>query len=119
MASLRAAQAQLLRNSSFLDQIAGALLFAASQVVNEASATPNHTNRVALANAILGNPAGPAGTFAPGLLTNATIAAAAATPDAITDGDVDFVVAGLFDVYANQFAAAQATITAPPPQVAK
>jgi methylmalonyl-CoA mutase cobalamin-binding subunit len=117
MASLRAAQAQLLRNSSFLDQIAGSLLFSASQIVNESAGAANHANRATLANAILQNPASQASVFAPGLLTNATIAAAAATPDAITDNDVDFVVASLFNVYANQRAATQ--IAAPPPQIAK
>jgi hypothetical protein len=117
MASLRAAQAQLLRNAVSLDQIAGSLLSAASQIANEAPTTANHANRAALANAILLNPAGRASLFAPGLLTNATIAAAAATPDAISDSDVDFVVASLFDVYANQLAATN--ILAPPAQIAK
>ena len=117
MASLRAAQAQLLRNSSFLDQIAGSLLFSASQIVNEAPGTANHANRAALANAILLNADAQARVFAPGLLTNATVAAAAAAPDSISDNDVDFVVASLFDVYANQRAVT--VIAAPPPQIAK
>jgi hypothetical protein len=119
MASLRAQQAQLLQNTSFLDQIAGSLLFAASQVVNEAAGTPNHANRIVYANAIFLNPQQQARTIVPGVLTNATIAAAAGTPDSITDNDVDFVVASLFDAYANQHAATLASIAPAPLGLAK
>jgi hypothetical protein len=104
MPSLRAQQAQLIRNEAFLDQVAGALLHAATDVLNEAADFPNHAHRIAYANAIFTNPVQRAQFFAPGILTNATIAAEAGTPDSILDGDIDFVVVSLFDKYADQFA---------------
>jgi hypothetical protein len=108
----RAQQAQLLRSTVFLDQIAGALLAAAASVLNESPAAPNHENRRLWANAIFLNPSPQAVFFAPGTLSNPTIAAGAGgapgesgTPFA--DGDIDYVVASLFDSYANQYAAQQ------------
>jgi hypothetical protein len=105
MASTRAQQAQLIKNQTFLDQLAGALLAAASQVINESANAQNHANRLAYANAILVNPALQASFMAPGVLTNATISAEAGTPQTIPDSDMDFVVASLVDIYANQYAA--------------
>jgi hypothetical protein len=105
MASTRAQQAQLIKNQTFLDQLAGALLAAAVQVINEGAGATNHAHRLLFANAILVNPAAQASFMAPGILTNPTISAEASTPASIPDGDVDFVVAGLFDTYANQYAA--------------
>src|SRR3954453_18165830 len=94
----RAQQAQLLRNTVFLDQLAGALLAASANILNEAPATANHANRRAWANAVFLNPSAQAAFFAPGMLSNATIAANAGnapgdsgTP--ISDNDVDYVVA--------------------------
>lgn len=105
MASTRAQQAQLIKNQTFLDQLAGSLLAAAVQVTNEGANFANHANRLLYANAILVNPAAQAAFMAPGVLTNPTISAEAGTPQAVPDGDVDFVVASLFDTYANQYAA--------------
>jgi len=107
MASTRAQQAQLIKNQTFLDQLAGALLAASVQVTNEGAGAQNHANRLLFANAVLVNPAQQAAFIAPGILTNPTISAEAGTPQSIPDGDVDFVVAGLFDIYANQYAAQQ------------
>jgi hypothetical protein len=103
--STRAQQTQLIRDSGFLDQLAGSLLYTANQVVNEASTTANHINRIAYANSIFLSPQSAASFMAPGILTNATISAEAGTPSSISDSDMDYVVASLFDKYANQYAA--------------
>jgi len=112
MASTRAQQAQLLRSTVFLDQIAGALIAAATNILNEDPATANHLVRRAYANAILTNPLEQAAFFAPGMLTNPTVAASAgnaptASGTPIADGDVDYVVASLFDAYADQYVGQQ------------
>jgi hypothetical protein len=114
MPTTRAQQAQLLRSSVFLDQVAGALLAAAANVLNEDAATPNHENRRAWANAIFVNPSEQARFVAPGLLSNPTVAASAGNPAGdsgtpLTDSDVDYVVASLYDKYAAQYAAQQFT----------
>ena len=117
MASTRLQQAQLLSNQLFLGQLAGSLLNAAAQVLNEAASTANHVNRIAYARSIIASPMAAANFMAPGMLTNSTIAAnagssngASGTPE--TDNDVDFVVASLFDTYANQLSAQ--SISGPP-----
>lgn len=117
MASTRAQQAQLLKNSVFVDQVTGALIAAATNVLNEDPATANHQNRVAWANAIYLSPAQHVNTLLPGLLSNATLAGEAGgavgtsgTP--VPDADMDFVIASLFNAYATQYAA-QNVIGAP------
>jgi hypothetical protein len=112
MASTRAQQAEILRNPSYLDQLAGSLLAAAVNVINEATTTTDHANRLAFARAIIGNPQAQAAFMAPGTMSNATLAgeagnAAGASGTPFTDSDVDFVVASLFNIYADQFAAQQ------------
>jgi hypothetical protein len=102
--STRAQQARLLRNEDFRDQVTGALLFAASQVLNEAPEASNHEDRIRWANAIIADPQGQTAFLVTGMLTNATIAGAAGDPSAISDNDVDYVVASLFDAYADQYA---------------
>lgn len=114
MPSTRAQQAQILRNSSVLDQLTGALLAAAQNVANEAATTANHANRAAYANAILANPTAQAQFMMPAILSNATLSAAAgnaAGPSGtqFVDGDIDFLVASVFDVYANQYAEQKAS----------
>jgi hypothetical protein len=105
----RAQQAQLLRNQTFQDQVQGALLAAAFNVINESADTPNHANRLLWANAIYTNPVEQMKFFLPGMLTNPTVAAEAGAPNGdsgtpVTDSDVDYVVASLFDTYSNQYA---------------
>jgi hypothetical protein len=111
--STRAQQAQILRSQPVLDQLTGCLLNAASQIVHEDPNTPNHESRIKYANAVLIAPAPAAQFIMPALLTNATLASQAGnapgdsgTPFA--DSDVDYVVASVFDIYANQFSAQQA-----------
>lgn len=121
--STRAQQAQILRNDLVLDQLAGALIAAAVNVVNEGPTTPNHANRVYWANVILSNPRNAAAIMAPGLLTNPTIASqagntAGASGTPFSDSDIDYVVASLFDAYANRAAAEAQQISAPPAQIA-
>lgn len=103
--STRAQQAQLLRNTTFQDQVAGALIYAATQIINESAETANHQDRVKWANAIIADPVGQTKFFLTGMLTNPTIAGAAADPATISDSDVDYVVASLFDTYADQYGA--------------
>lgn len=112
--STRAQQAQILRNADVIDQLAGALLAAAFNVTNEASTAPNHENRTLFANLIFLNPVQAASVMAPGLMTNATLQASAgnapgASGTPFSDSDVDYVVASLFDTYANQAAAQHLT----------
>lgn len=116
--STRAQQAQVIKNPTTLDQLAGALLAAAVQVVNEPTSQPNHANRILFANLILLNPLQAATTMAPALMTNPTLAGQAgnapgASGTPFADSDVDYVVASLFDVYATQ-AAAQGIVGAVP-----
>lgn len=80
--------------------------------MNEAKTTANHGVRIQWANAIFQGPTTQTAFFIPAMLTNPTIAGAAGgvvlpsgTPCA--DGDVDYVVASLFDVYAKQYVAQQ------------
>ncbi len=111
--STRAQQAQLLTNTTFQQQVTGALIAAATNVINEAATTVNHQNRVAWANAIIASPTQQMQFFLPGMLTNPTVAgnAGAATLTAsgtvVLDTDCDYVVASLYDKYANQFALQQ------------
>ena len=111
--SSRAQQSQLLKDPTFQAQVSGALLAASSQILNESVTTANHENRLRWANAIFASPDQQTAFFVPGVLTNPTVAAAAGNtplPDSgtpVSDGDIDYVVASLFDVYANQYAAQQ------------
>ena len=110
--STRAQQAELLDNITFQHQVKGALLAAAANVLQESASTANHENRLKWANAIYSDPQAQMLYFIPAMLTNPTIAAeagaaAGASGTPAPDGDVDYVVASLFDVYANQFAAQQ------------
>ena len=111
--SSRAQQFRLIKDDTFQARVSGALLAASSQILNEAATAPNHENRLRWANAIFASPEQQTAFFLPGVLTNATIAGAAgnvplaASGTPISDGDIDYVVASLFDSYANQFAAQQ------------
>jgi len=112
MASTRAQQAQLLTNQTFQQQVMGSLLAAAANVLNEGDSVENHQNRLSWANAIYVNPQLQMLFFLPGMLSNPTISAEAGnTPGAsgtpCPDSDVDFVVASLWNAYANQYVAQQ------------
>ncbi len=88
----------------------GSLLAAATSVINEAAPTANHSNRLAYANAILVNPWPQAQFLLPGMLTNPTLQGMAggtntASGTCWNDSDVDYVIASLFNEYANQYVA--------------
>jgi hypothetical protein len=121
--STRAQQAQIIRNAAVLDQLAGALLAAAVNVSNESETAPNHANRVLWANTIIANPLNAAAYVAPSLMSNPTLAgqagsAAGESGTPFSDGDIDYVVASLYDTYANRLAASRQQMTAPLPDVA-
>lgn len=108
--STRLQQAQLIASTTFVQQLTGSLLAAAAQIVNESSSTTDHVNRLAYARAIIANPSVQAQFFAPGILTNSTIAGEAgnsngASGTPVPDADLDFVVASIFNIYADQYAA--------------
>jgi hypothetical protein len=102
--STRAQQAQLLKNTTFFAQVQGSLIYTANNVINEGTSADNHENRLKWARAIFSSPDAQTEFFLPGMLTNSTIAAEAADPTTISDGDVDYVVSSLFNTYANQYA---------------
>ena len=108
--STRLQQAQLIQDANFLNQVAGSLVSAASNVVNEASSTANHNRRVSYAEGIFANPLAQARIIAPGLLSNATIAgdaggAIGASGTPVSDSDLDYVIASLFDIYSSYYVA--------------
>ncbi len=90
----------------------GSLLAAAANILNEGTGVANHANRLAWANAIYVNPSAQTQFFLPGVLTNSTIAGeagntAGASGTPCSDSDIDYVVASLWNNYANQYAAQQ------------
>jgi len=72
-------------------------IIAAINIRNEAPTTPNHTTRLAWANALLADPAGWVKEAKVSILENATVRAAG---HKATDNDVQFVVNGLAPVAA-------------------
>jgi hypothetical protein len=86
-------------------------LNAAAQIVNEASSTADHANRLAFARAVISSPIPIATSMTAAILMNATIAGEAGnvalsgsgTP--VLDSDVDFVVASIFNTFADRFVA--------------
>lgn len=80
---------------------------AAINVLNEDAGTPNHAERVSWANQIMQQPAGQAGILLNFVLTNATVSGAAGNPPGdsgtpVSDSDMDYVIASLFDRFALQ-----------------
>ena len=78
----------------------------------EATSTTDHANRIACAQAVIENPVGQTTYFLPGMLTDSTIVgeagnAAGASGTPCPDGDVEYVVANLWNIYADQCAAQQ------------
>jgi hypothetical protein len=97
MAYADLAKAWIGQNPALLDQIAGACLSCAVDVLNESGGTANHANRVIWANGVNENPYYRAKFFLVDVVSNSTIAAA--IPDPV-DADVKFVVASKIDTYA-------------------
>jgi hypothetical protein len=86
--------------TSLQKQTAVAIATAAQNVLNESSATTNHTKRVLWANDGLMNASDMSQRMMWGVLGNATIQA---NPSTATDNDVQFVVNGLVNTFANMY----------------
>lgn len=78
-----------------------AIELAAYNVLNEDAGTANHANRMLWANTVLNDPIIMMGLEMTLVVQNATIQASG---DDCTDNDLQFVVNGLVDVYANALA---------------
>jgi hypothetical protein len=91
------------KNAALCKQLAAAVAVAAVQVLSEVATYPNHANRLLWAKRVLLTPAAPlamADQMVWGVLGNATVQGElAATPFAVPDGDMQFVVSTLIDVY--------------------
>jgi len=85
------------QDKDLVDQIAGACLSCAADIIAEDAGTANHANRIAWATTVRLNPQVEAQKFLAHVCDNPTIAAA--LPDA-ADTDVKFVVAGNINTYA-------------------
>jgi hypothetical protein len=97
MAYADLAKAWTRQDSVLLNQVAGACLSCAFDIVNEDAGTQNHSNRIAWTERVKRNPIQEAMNMVVHVCENATIAAALPTP---TDSDVKFVVASYIDTYA-------------------
>jgi len=109
MAGTRAQQFEILSDKTFLDQLAGSLMTAAINVLNEADTTQNHVNRLKYAQLVFDSGLFQARNAVGLVMGNPTMAANAGNPPGgsgtpFPDGDVDFVVASLWDQLANKFA---------------
>jgi hypothetical protein len=99
------------RASNFVLHVAGSLLNVAVQITNKATSTTDHANRLSFARAIISSPVPIATSMTPAILTNATVAGEAGnvalsgsgTP--VVDADVDFVVASMFNTFADRYVA--------------
>lgn len=93
-----AQQFALVDDSAFRGRIAMALVKAAQNIQTEPVETPNHAERLTYAVLILKNPGSMAWDFIYDVSSNVTIAAAGATASA--DGDLDFVIATVWNTKA-------------------
>lgn len=98
------------RDEVFSARVAMILMKIALDVANEAPTAPNHANRVALAYRHLKAEVNARAVAAAVIASNATIQATIDSTPAerganVPDGDLEFVLAGLFDHLANAYAA--------------
>ena len=89
--------AALRRNSILKDKVSVAVSVAAMDIRNEAESAPNHRARKRWADQAIVNPEGQAEAMLWAVLGNPSIQA---TGEASPDGDVQFVVNGLVDTFA-------------------
>ena len=107
MASTRAQQAQLIENPPFLDQLAGCLIAAAVQGNERGSKLSESHESPRICERDPGESCA-AGVFHGTRRTNELDhQRRGGQPETIPDSDMDFVVAGLLDIYANQYVAQQ------------
>lgn len=85
------------KDDAFRQQVAGACLSCATDIIYEDAGTTGHAARLVWANAVRVNPEGMAIPMIPVVLENATIAADVA---GATDNDVKYVVTTLIDQFA-------------------
>jgi hypothetical protein len=91
----------LSKDSGFIDRVAVAAVEAAINITSESRKTPNHLNRAALARKVLMSPRRWGELMAIAVAVNGTINAKHAKSEEIPDGDIQFVVASLWDAYAD------------------
>lgn len=106
--STRIQQINLLQSPDFQRQLAGSLLAAALNVLNEDPATERHAERVTWAKAIMQSPNVQGALMLNYVLGNPTLAAAAGGPNTdsgtpISDSDLDYVVSSLYTQFAVQY----------------
>lgn len=98
------------RDSIFAARVAMILMTISINVANEAPATPNHTNRLALAQKVLKAMVNNKAIAAACIANNATMqmtidANPALLGSDVPDADIEFVLSGLYDNLANAYAA--------------
>ncbi len=84
----------------FRARVQVAAVKAAVDVAAEADTVANHAKRVQLANQVLMSPARWGEIMAESVAVNGTILAQAMADQVVPDGDIEFVVASLWDAYA-------------------
>jgi hypothetical protein len=99
------------RDDTFAARVSMVLMRLAVDVANEVDTTPNHANRLRLAQAHFRAGINAKALAAAAIANNATLQAAidgapAALGANIPDGDLEFVIAGLLNHFANAYAAA-------------
>ncbi len=97
--ALRAAR-ELAARPAFQIRVQVAAVKAAVDVSAEDGGTANHARRTMLANQVLMSPARWGQILAEGVAVNGTILAEAMADQVVPDGDIEFVVASLWDAYA-------------------
>lgn len=103
MSNLLAAR-DLSKKPEFIDRVAMAAVEAAVNVSAEPLETANHTNRNNLAVRVLASPRRWGELMAAAVALNGTINAAHAAEEPISDSDISFTVASLWDAYAGSSA---------------
>jgi hypothetical protein len=99
------------RDDVFAARVSMILMKLCVDVANEDGATPNHANRLALAQAHFRAGINAKALGAAAIASNGTLQAAIDTAPAelganISDGDLEFVLAGLFNHFSNAYASA-------------
>jgi hypothetical protein len=89
----------LANDPQFINRVSQAVAVAADTVRQEADSVPGHADRLALMRAVVQDVNAYGYRFARMATTNATIAAAAPDEAGVADGDLQYVVNGLWDAF--------------------
>lgn len=92
---------ELANDTNFINRVSQAVAIGADTVRSEPPETDNHDARLALAQRVAQDVNSHAYRFARMVSTNATIAANAPNEEDVPDGDIQYVVNQLWDVFAN------------------